>query len=64
MQRDLEMKKLLIALGLLVLAAVIVVIKSGNQQVSQNTSAPMPVGANPTSHSHDGYGMDQRESGA
>jgi hypothetical protein len=51
------MKKLLIALGLLALAAVIVAIKSGNQQVSQNTSAPMPVVANPTLHSHEGYGM-------
>lgn len=52
------MKKLLIALGLLVLAAVIVAIKSGNQQVSQITPAPMPVAATPTPHSHDGYGME------
>lgn len=57
-ERELEMKKLLIALALLVVAAVVVAMRSGNQQVSQNQSAPMQVAANsPMPHSHDGYGM-------
>ncbi len=51
------MKKLLIALGLLVVAVVVVAMTSGNQQVSQNMSAPTQVAGNSAPHSHDGYGM-------
>lgn len=52
------MKKLLIALGLFVVAAVVVAMRSGNQQVSQNTTATTQVAANSaTPHSHEGYGM-------
>jgi uncharacterized protein with PCYCGC motif len=51
------MKKLLIVLALLIVAAIVFAMRSGNQQVSQNRSAPMQVVATPMPHSHDGYGM-------
>ncbi len=53
------MKKLLIALGLLVAAVVLLAVTLRNQRVSQNSSAPAPmhVAANPPAHPHDGDGM-------
>ncbi len=50
------MKKLLIALGLFIAAAVVVAMTLGNRQVSQNT-ARMHVAANSTADSHEGHGM-------
>jgi uncharacterized protein with PCYCGC motif len=53
-----EMKKLLIALALLVTATAVVAMRSGNQPASQNPSAPMQVADNsPMPHSQEGYGM-------
>jgi hypothetical protein len=49
------MKTLLVVLGLLIVAAILVAMRSGNEQVSQHTSVvPM---ANSEPHSHDGMGM-------
>lgn len=50
------MKKLAIALALLVAAAVVVAVRSGNQPTSQDTSAA-PVTDHSSSQSHDGYGL-------
>lgn len=50
------MKKLLIALALLVLATVVVAVRSGNQPTSQGTSAAR-VTDNSSAQSHEGYGL-------
>lgn len=54
-KRD-EMKKLVIALALLVLATVVVAVRSGNQPTSQGTSAAR-VTDNSSAQSHEGYGL-------
>lgn len=52
------MKRLVIAVGLLVVAAIVVATTLRNQQVSQSTSEPTQVNASlPVPHSHEGYGM-------
>ena len=50
------MKKLVIALALLVVAMVVVAVQSGNQPTSQGTSAAR-VTENSSAQSHDGHGL-------